>query len=336
MRALGETRDYSPVMTRPHVILLGAGASRAGFPNGDRNGKLMPVLADLVQTVGVEDLLRESGFDPTEDFERLYGELKESPGHAAAALQIESRVREYFESLRLPDQPTLYDHLVLSLRPKDVVASFNWDPLLVEACIRTQALAPPPRVLFLHGNTGVAVCHTCELVRPRRWNCARCGGQPEPIPLLYPVHKKDYSSDPFIAREWEAVRGALQEAYILTIFGSSAPTTDVEAVSLLKEGWGPAAQRNLEEVEIIDIKPEHELLKTWRGFIHTEHYRVTDSFYSSWTAQFPRRSCEAMWGQLMERHWTRGRKFPSEADWDGLRAWVSQLLTEERVRTECE
>jgi hypothetical protein len=333
MKVVGGPRDYSPDMTRPHVVLLGAGASRAGFPNGDRNGKPLPVLADLAHTVGVEDLLRDAGFDPTGDFERSYGELKERPEHAAAVAAIQSRVVEYFEALRLP---SLYDHLVLSLRPKDVIATFNWDPLLIEACIRTQALAPSPRVLFLHGNTGVAVCHTCELVRPRRWNCARCGRHPEPIPLLYPVHKKDYTSDPFIAREWEAVRGALQEAFVLTIFGYSAPTTDVEAVSLLQEGWGPAAHRNLEEVEIIDIKPEDELLQTWRSFIHTEHRIVTDSFYSSWIARFPRRGCEAMWGRLMEHHRTCPREFPREAAWDDLRAWVSQFLAEEPFSTEPE
>jgi cyclic nucleotide-binding protein len=41
--------------------------------------------------------------------------------------------REDFARLlvRHPELLTLYDHLVLSLRPKDVIATFNWDPFLI-------------------------------------------------------------------------------------------------------------------------------------------------------------------------------------------------------------
>jgi hypothetical protein len=37
----------------PHVILLGAGASRACCPQGDELGKLLPVMSDLVEIVGL-------------------------------------------------------------------------------------------------------------------------------------------------------------------------------------------------------------------------------------------------------------------------------------------
>ncbi len=40
-------------MGRPHVVLLGAGASRAAFLNGDRNGKILPLMADFVKHVPI-------------------------------------------------------------------------------------------------------------------------------------------------------------------------------------------------------------------------------------------------------------------------------------------
>ena len=45
-------------------------------------------------------------------------------------------IHDYFHSLRIPPTPTLYDHLLLALRKKDVVATFNWDPLLLQAAKR--------------------------------------------------------------------------------------------------------------------------------------------------------------------------------------------------------
>lgn len=52
-------------------------------------------------------------------------------------------------------------------------------------------------------------------------------------------------------------------------------------------------------MEIIDIKTEDQLRETWGPFIHTHHYRTATNFYDSWIAQQPRRTCEAMWRQLM-------------------------------------
>ena len=38
-------------ISRPHVVILGAGASAAAFPKGDRNGRRLPLMDDLVQVV---------------------------------------------------------------------------------------------------------------------------------------------------------------------------------------------------------------------------------------------------------------------------------------------
>lgn len=50
-------------MFRPHVVLLGAGASRAACPTGDANGKLLPLMADFVDVLGRNPLLMKFGVD---------------------------------------------------------------------------------------------------------------------------------------------------------------------------------------------------------------------------------------------------------------------------------
>src|SRR5690606_15518370 len=43
----------------PHVVILGAGASIAACPNGDRNGRILPSLQNVQETVGLDDLIIE-------------------------------------------------------------------------------------------------------------------------------------------------------------------------------------------------------------------------------------------------------------------------------------
>ncbi len=320
-----------PDMTRPHVVILGAGASRAAFPTGDPNGRSLPLMNDLVRVVGLEGLLERAGFPTDGNFEDTYSRIKEHPGLAVLAAELEQAVRDYFTGMALPDEPTLYDHLILSLRPKDVIATFNWDPFLVQACVRNTHVAKPPEVLFLHGNTAVGLCQTCRVIRPAGTRCTKCSRETSPTPLLYPIAKKDYSSNPLIKADWDTVRGALAAAYVVTIFGYGAPASDAEAVALLSAGWGPRGKRNLEEIEIIDVKPEEELLTTWEGFVHSEHYRIARSFYGSWIQQHPRRTCEAMWSMLMEHNWTlEANPYPPDASWDALWSQCEALLAQEQ------
>lgn len=60
----------------------------------------------------------------------------------------------------MPDTPTLCDYLLLSLRNKDYIATFNWDPFLAKAFMRNRGTASLPRILFLHGNVQIGVCTT--------------------------------------------------------------------------------------------------------------------------------------------------------------------------------
>src|ERR1043166_171626 len=106
--------------------------------------------------------------------------------------------------MELPDQATLYDHLVLSLRGKDIIATFNWDPFLWQAIARNWRPQQLPIPLFLHGNTAIGVCldHRPIVVRPRAQLCPRCKKPLQDSKLLYPVGKKNYSEDPFITSSW--------------------------------------------------------------------------------------------------------------------------------------
>jgi hypothetical protein len=182
--------------------------------------------------------------------------------------------------MRMPDAVTVYDRLVLSLRPKDVIATFNWDPFLFEAC-RHHRHTPMPRMIFLHGSVAVGYCTTDRRKGPNGSPCPVCGQPFEASCLLYPIGQKDYASDPFIAAEWTGLRGALASAFAITIFGYGAPASDVEAVALMKEAWGDTEKRELEQTEIIDIRSEDDLTQTWDPFIHTHHYDVHAGFSDS-------------------------------------------------------
>ena len=126
-------------------------------------------------------------------------------------------VQEYFGRLVLPATVTVYDQLVLSLRSKDLIASFNWDPLLAQAYHRNRVARHLPSLVFLHGNVeigsypehrvkGFLSEHACHV----------CGLPLEPVPLLYPVEDKDYVSDPFISAEWKEFHLYLEYAYLPT------------------------------------------------------------------------------------------------------------------------
>ncbi|MDT8452640.1 MAG: hypothetical protein RQ936_07855, partial [Gammaproteobacteria bacterium] len=43
---------------KPHVVILGAGASYAAFPNGDARGNKLPLMNNFVETLGIEKLGR--------------------------------------------------------------------------------------------------------------------------------------------------------------------------------------------------------------------------------------------------------------------------------------
>ena len=290
---------------RPHVVLLGAGASRAAFPDGDRAGRRVPLLNDLVDIVGLKQEIEGTGesFKNGDNFELLYSRLDSGsePKHERAKKNIEKKIEEYFSALHLPDQATIYDHLLLSLRGGDAVFTFNWDPFLFDAYERSHGIVPLPEIFFLHGNVRIGQCPKHNETWGRKQNlCPDCEKPFEPVPLLYPVEKKGYSKDPYISQSWEAAKQLFEEALVITIFGYSAPESDQDAVALLKSAWMNRSSREAEHVEVIDIDEEPILSERWKSFTPTHHFHRRQDFKDSWIAQCPRRSREAVAGFMRQ------------------------------------
>jgi len=337
-----EVDTLPPKFGKPHVVILGAGASRAACPNGDKKGNKLPLMNDLIDVLGLESILRQHEIDCSDrNFERLYSELAMGGKHRELVSCIENIVFDYFAGLQLPDEPTLYDNLVLSLRSKDLIATFNWDPFLWQALCRNAlhfGQEVVPQALYLHGNVAIGYCinHKPASIGHRNNLCNKCGMSLTASRLLYPVTEKNYVDDSSIAQSWDELQRYLKEAYLLTIFGYRAPYTDVEAVRLMKEGWGDTDSRNLEEVEIIDIRGENALgrnglLKSWKPFICREHYGIGNSFYQSLAAQHPRRSCEDFWEAAMQCNPQEERTIPANASWEELEDLIMPLIEQEKA-----
>lgn len=121
------------LIEKPHVVLLGGGASRAVFPNGDANHKKLPVKIDFIETLNLKDILNKIDTPSTFNFETIYSQLKDDKKK-----ELEMRIFDYFSQLAIPTTATIYDRLLLSLRKKDAIFTFNWDPFLFDAYQRNR------------------------------------------------------------------------------------------------------------------------------------------------------------------------------------------------------
>jgi hypothetical protein len=315
-----------------HLVILGAGASRAAFPNGEVSGKLLPLMEDFVDIVPIQSLLEKNGIEwRGRNFEEVYSNLTTDSSMSAICRELETTIYDYFSSLALPSMPTLYDHLLLSLRDKDVIATFNWDPFLIQAYRRNIGKVESlPTMLFLHGNVLAGYCKRDEIHGVKAGRCSKCGQPFAPSQLLYPVKKKDYRSDSMIAIEWDFLESVLKDALCVTIFGYSAPSSDVDAIDILSRAWGKPQNRKLEQIEIIDIKDDKILRKNWRPFIYSHHYDVVRDFYNSWIANHPRRTVEAFYNQYIEAQFIDNHPIPKDASFAELRTWFEPLNDAER------
>jgi hypothetical protein len=330
-----EQEINDPRASPPHFVLLGAGASKAALPHGDKNGMDLPLMREIAVELNLSasfpDDLRELAVT---DFEAAFSQLYER--HQGMATQIEDAIADYFRQLRLPDETTLYDTLLLCLRGKDTIFTFNWDPLLFIARVRLNQRGLTdqfPAIFYLHGNVIAAYCEKDKIFGYTNGTCSKCGKPFTPTRLLFPVGAKDYNTDPGIRRAWEAAQAVLKDTFMLTLFGYSAPVTDVEAVDLLQKGWGEVGEREMEQTEIIHRPGANteELIARWQPFIHTHHYELHDSFYDSWLGTHPRRSGEAHWNQYYAAKFIDANPVPRDiTDLDQLVAWFEPLLEAEK------
>lgn len=329
MQRLPAFQPHKKVNQSPHVVILGAGASRAAFPDGDAKGKRLPLMADLADCLELRPAIRAAGFSDKTDFESIYDELATSGRCSSLKAEIESRVRSYFEGMELADSPTLYDYLLLSLRDKDCIATFNWDPFLARAFMRNREVSNLPRLAFLHGNVEIAACIKDAVKGFRGDTCRKCGQPLQATPLLYPVRNKDYNSNPFIANEWAELKDSLERAYMVTIFGYSAPTTDAAAFELMSKIWASNPTFELGQVSIVDIRPEQELENTWKQFFCRSHYGIHQKLSTTWILRHPRRSGEALAMATLQNDPWPDNPFPQFKSLSQLHAWIAPLVAEE-------
>jgi hypothetical protein len=327
---------YAVRTNRSNLVLVGAGASIAAFPRGEKNGLKLPLMNNFIETVyGLSDCFIKCGIDYRgHNFEDLYSVLYENPQYDEIRGTIEHLIYDYFSRMELPDKPTLYDHLVLSLTGRDVIATFNWDPFIWLALRRNRDRVGEenlPFPFYLHGNTAIGICplHDKIQISGKYCLCSKCRRPLHKSKLLFPIGKKDYSDDRFIKSSWDAVSSCLESAYMFTIFGYGAPASDMAAIDLLSHGWGDKYVRNMEQFEVIDIVNEDILCKRWDRFIHTHHYGTHGDFYSSMIGKCSRRSADASSGANIDCIYWEEFPIPKDASWDELEEWLKPYIEEE-------
>ncbi|RYZ56088.1 MAG: hypothetical protein EOP49_01255 [Sphingobacteriales bacterium] len=298
-----------------HLVILGAGASIAStIRDPELNKKVLPAMSNIVDVVGLQPIVDSLPLNLQElhtDFEKLYSHLCGRLDLATQREEIQERIYAYFKDLRLPETPTIYDYLILSLRhSKDVIATFNWDPFLYQAYVRNGNFIKSPGILHLHGNVALGFCEFDGTIGPAGWTFKASLRDFEPTRLLYPVEKKDYNADQFTKGQWEAFQEELRAAERVTVFGYRAPQSDIEAIQIMQSAWGNAEDRAMEQFELIDIRKEEDVKASWEKFIHTHHYDYHTSFFKSSIARHPRRTVESY------RHWSMPLT-PSDAFQEG-------------------
>ncbi len=318
------------VVNSPHIVVLGAGASVAVCLQGDRNGRKLPVMDNLIEVLGLQGILAKADISSrSKNFEELYDDLASNKKYRPIAKDTEERIYHYFSEIEIPDEPTIYDYLILSLRKKDLIVSFNWDPLLLQAYRRNIPIQRLPEVVFLHGNVAQGVCYEDKRVGHAGTPCEQCMKPLRPVRLLYPIKHKDYSSGLLVKDQWNRLRNYLRIGYWFTIFGYNAPLSDFDAKELMLEVWKRNSTRELAQIEIIDIKSARELEKSWNEFVVRQHYGIHSDFFHSYLCRYPRRSCEALAGAtLMLKPW-KVNKFPKAETLSELHNWMQPLLEEE-------
>lgn len=318
-----------------HVVILGAGASRACCDrNPEKNKKIMPLMDDLISVIDISDELNESGYEfESTNFEFIFSKLHKEKKNHHLLRSIEKKIYDYFSSLKLPDVPTIYDYLLLSLRSKDLIATFNWDPFLWQAFMRNyKKIKNLPKLVFLHGNVAIGISKETGTFGPsdERYFNKKTGKPFNPIKLLYPIEKKDYTSDDFINDQWICLSSYLTSPARVTIFGYSAPKTDVEAISILEKAWETNKSKKFTQIEIIDIEKKEKIYDKWKNFIFSHHYETHDDFFSSSLTMFPRRTGEVYEANKLKGKWYAENYPLMTDDFESLWNWYEPLIEKEK------
>jgi len=311
----------------PHIVILGAGASKAAFPNGDKEGKKIPLMNDLIKILGLKKIIRHYNlFEESGDFEKLYSTIYENKRYLELKNQIDNAIIEYFSSFSITNNATIYDYLVLSLKEKDIIASFNWDPFLLQAYRRNIGVCGLPKIVFLHGNVYMGYCPNDRNIGYNGDKCNKCGSELVPSRLLFPVTQKNYNDDPVIKFQWDVLSQNLENGYFLTIFGYSAPKTDIEAIDLMKTAWGNNGAMEFAQIEIIDIKSREEITNSWKEFTVREHYGITNRIENTWLWKFPKETGEALFDATLQNSPIKENPFPKTDNLTELQDFAKNII----------
>lgn len=290
-------------LTDPHVVIVGAGASIAACKI-DRNGKEVPLLKNIHNILGLTDEIKKYNFsnEQMEDFEKLFSDINGKTEYGDLQKKLEYEVCDYFSTLQIPEEPTLYDYLILSLTEKDAIISFNWDPFLMQAYRRNICVGNLPELIFPHGNSGVGLCYDCKIKGYANCFCPKCFKELKQMPLLYPIGKKDYNSKPIIVNEWNRAKDVLSKAAGITVYGYGAPVTDVEAVELMKLASSISQMKDIVPFTIINLaENEEEQRKKWAEFYDKDMVLYCNSFEETLLWKNPRVSLETLFDAILQQ-----------------------------------
>ncbi len=93
---------------QPHVVILGAGASLAAFPKGDKNGRFLPLMHNIISTLKLEPILEEHGVNYNDEgFEAFYSDLASDPSNTSLLLEIEKAIFTYTKVGTIATTPPL-------------------------------------------------------------------------------------------------------------------------------------------------------------------------------------------------------------------------------------
>ena len=121
----------------------------------------------------------------------------------------------------------------------------------------------------------------------------------------------------------------LAEAYYVTVYGYSAPTTDVEAMALLLEAWRDNPARALAQIGIVDVREPAEVEASWSDFIVRTHGGASTDFSHDRLMRHPRRTCESFASATLLQDPWREDPFPISCSLAELETWVKPLIEEE-------
>lgn len=296
------------LINHPQLVILGAGASSAAIPQGDKNGKKLSCMDGFVKNMGLSHILEGVKLRTTsENLEEQYTELYNRPDMANIRQRLEEGIISKMKEYILPDEPTVYDYLIASLKGGDVIVSFNWDSLLIQAYNRILDIMPlrdvrrMPYLVFVHGNVGMGYCGKCGMPSAIQHRiCKNCGGNVKASKLLYPVKNKGYVKDKNINNSWNNFLSEIPNAGMITIFGYACPKSDVEAREAMICAY-KSRPRNLESIDIIDLKSKSEVFDNWYEILkyNNFHANIIKQFSDSQLAKYPRRSVEGYVNQYL-------------------------------------